>query len=198
MTSRLTQWLVRVLIASSGLCLLLATANVNATAPVEEVELKAAFIYNFTLFTVWPQARGNLNLCVMGDGGYVDALSKYGGRKVLNGTIHVQKINSAEDVHACEVLFLAGIRPTTQAGAISKPRAALLHGAIRQVLAQAVAQGGSTLRDFSNAQGEAGHFQLDAKVYGRAGLPCRVCAAPVKSMRQGQRSTFYCVSCQKA
>ena len=68
--------------------------------------MKAAFIYNFTLFTVWPQARANLNLCVMGDGGYVDALSKYGGRKVLNATIHVQKINSAEDVRACEVLFL--------------------------------------------------------------------------------------------
>lgn len=108
-----------------------------------------------------------------------------------------QVVVGVGNIYACEVLFMAGIRPTTQAGAISKPRAALLHGAIRQVLAQAVAQGGSTLRDFSNAQGEAGHFQLDAKVYGRAGLPCRVCAAPVKSMRQGQRSTFYCVSCQK-
>jgi formamidopyrimidine-DNA glycosylase len=108
-----------------------------------------------------------------------------------------QVVVGVGNIYACEVLFLAGIRPTTQACAISKPRAALLHGAIRQVLAQAVAQGGSTLRNFSNAQGQAGHFQLEAKVYGRVGLPCRVCAAPVKSMRQGQRSTFYCVSCQK-
>lgn len=101
------------------------------------------------------------------------------------------------NIYASEVLFLAGIRPTTQALRISKPRAALLHHAIRQVLTQAVAKGGSTLRDFSNADGEAGHFQLDAMVYDRAGLPCRVCAAPIKSIRQGQRSTFYCANCQK-
>ncbi|NMM06943.1 bifunctional DNA-formamidopyrimidine glycosylase/DNA-(apurinic or apyrimidinic site) lyase [Polaromonas sp.] len=101
------------------------------------------------------------------------------------------------NIYASEALFLAGIRPTTRASRISKARAALLHRAIRQVLTQAVAQGGSTLRDFSNANGEAGHFQLEAMVYDRAGLPCRVCATPVKSIRQGQRSSFYCVSCQK-
>ena len=56
--------------------------------------------------------------------------------------------------------------------------------------------GGSTLRDFSNAKGESGYFQLDAMVYGRAGQPCRVCAQPVKAIRQGQRSTFYCPLCQ--
>lgn len=101
------------------------------------------------------------------------------------------------NIYASEVLFLAGIRPTTKAMRISRPRAALLHHAIQQVLAQAVAKGGSTLRDFSNAQGEAGHFQLDAMVYDRAGLPCKVCAAPIRGIRQGQRSTFYCVNCQK-
>jgi len=101
------------------------------------------------------------------------------------------------NIYASEVLFLAGIRPVTPALRISKPRAALLHHAIQQVLTQAVAKGGSTLRDFSNAQGEAGHFQLEAMVYDRAGLPCRVCAAPIKSLRQGQRSTFYCAVCQK-
>lgn len=101
------------------------------------------------------------------------------------------------NIYASEALFLAGIRPTTRASRISKARAALLHRAIQQVLTQAVAQGGSTLRDFSNANGEAGHFQLEAMVYDRAGLPCRLCAAPVKSIRQGQRSSFYCASCQK-
>ncbi|MGH6639591.1 MAG: bifunctional DNA-formamidopyrimidine glycosylase/DNA-(apurinic or apyrimidinic site) lyase [Polaromonas sp.] len=101
------------------------------------------------------------------------------------------------NIYASEVLFLAGIRPTTKACRISKPRAALLHRAIQQVLAQAVTKGGSTLKDFSNAQGETGYFQLEAMVYDRAGLPCRVCATPIKSMRQGQRSTFYCISCQK-
>lgn len=101
------------------------------------------------------------------------------------------------NIYASEVLFLAGIRPTMKAMRISRPRAALLHRAIQQVLAQAVAKGGSTLRDFSNAQGEQGHFQLDAMVYDRAGLPCKICATPIKSIRQGQRSTFYCVNCQK-
>ena len=101
------------------------------------------------------------------------------------------------NIYASEVLFLAGIRPTMKAVRISRPRAALLHGAIQQVLAQAVAKGGSTLRDFSNAQGEQGHFQLDAMVYDRAGLPCKICATPIKRIRQGQRSTFYCVNCQK-
>ena len=101
------------------------------------------------------------------------------------------------NIYASEALFLAGIRPTTRASRLSKPRAARLHGAIRSVLIQAVTKGGSTLRDFSNAQGETGHFQLQAMVYDRAGLPCRVCNAPIKTLRQGQRSTFYCTHCQK-
>lgn len=101
------------------------------------------------------------------------------------------------NIYASETLFLAGIRPTTRAAGISKPRARLLHNAIREVLAQAVAKGGSTLKDFSNAQGESGYFQLEAMVYDRAGLPCRVCGSLIRSLRQGQRSTFYCINCQK-
>ncbi len=101
------------------------------------------------------------------------------------------------NIYASETLFLAGIRPTTRASAISKPRAHRLHGAIQQVLRQAVAKGGSTLKDFSNANGESGYFQLEAMVYDRAGQPCRVCGSLIKSLKQGQRSTFYCVSCQK-
>ncbi len=101
------------------------------------------------------------------------------------------------NIYASEALFLAGIRPTTRASRISKPRAFKLHGAIRDVLARAVAQGGSTLRDFSNAQGQNGYFQLQANVYDRAGQPCRVCNAPIKRLVQGQRSTFYCPVCQK-
>ncbi|RZJ25046.1 MAG: formamidopyrimidine-DNA glycosylase, partial [Haliea sp.] len=73
-----------------------------------------------------------------------------------------------------------------------------LHQAVQEVLAQAVRQGGSTLRDFSNAHGEAGLFQLGAMVYGRAGQPCRVCATVVRSIRQGQRATYFCPQCQKS
>ncbi len=100
------------------------------------------------------------------------------------------------NIYASEALFLAGIRPTQRAHQVTRARAQRLHAAIRQVLAEAVAQGGSTLRDFSNALGESGHFQLGARVYGREGLACRACEAPIKRIVQQQRSTYYCPRCQ--
>ena len=101
------------------------------------------------------------------------------------------------NIYASESLFMAGIRPTTKASRLSRPRVAKLHAAIVQVLTRAVQQGGSSLKDFVNAEGRTGYFQLEAAVYGRAGEPCRVCTTPIKSMLQGQRSTFYCPVCQK-
>ncbi len=100
------------------------------------------------------------------------------------------------NIYASEALFSAGIRPTTRAARISAARAARLHAAVRQVLARAVEKGGSTLRDFSNAHGQAGYFQLEAMVYDRAGQACRVCGAPIRLIRQGQRATYYCAHCQ--
>lgn len=101
------------------------------------------------------------------------------------------------NIYASESLFIAGIRPTLRANKISKPRAARLHEAVKQVLARAVQRGGSTLRDFSSATGDAGHFQLEANVYARAGEACKICATPIRTLRQGQRSTFFCPVCQK-
>jgi formamidopyrimidine-DNA glycosylase len=101
------------------------------------------------------------------------------------------------NIYASEALFLAGIRPTTRACKISRPRAAKLRDAIRTVLARAVEKGGSTLRDFSSADGQSGYFQLEAMVYDRGGEPCRVCGTPIKAIRQGQRSTYFCPYCQK-
>ena len=101
------------------------------------------------------------------------------------------------NIYASEVLFLAGIRPTVSAARLTRSRATKLHGAIREVLARAVAMGGSTLRDFSSANGKNGHFQFEAMVYARAGQACRICGTPIKTLRQGQRSTFYCPQCQK-
>ena len=101
------------------------------------------------------------------------------------------------NIYASEALFQAGIRPTLSAARISRPRAARLHAAVREILARAVEKGGSTLRDFSNVDGQNGYFQLEATVYGRAGEPCRVCATPIRLLRQGQRSTYYCPNCQK-
>lgn len=102
------------------------------------------------------------------------------------------------NIYASEALFIAGIRPTLGAACLSRPRVAKLRAAIRDVLARAVAKGGSTLRNFSSVNGESGHFQLETMVYGREGQACRVCGTPIKSLRQGQRSTFYCPNCQKA
>ena len=101
------------------------------------------------------------------------------------------------NIYASEALFAAGIRPTLPAARVSLPRATKLHAAVRATLARAVERGGSTLRDFSNIDGQNGHFQLEAKVYARAGQACLVCATPIRKILQGQRSTFYCPTCQK-
>lgn len=102
------------------------------------------------------------------------------------------------NIYASEALFLAGIRPTLRASKISRPRAGKLRLAIREVLARAVAKGGSTLRDFSSADGQTGYFQLEAMVYDREGEPCRVCGTSIKAIRQGQRATYFCPQCQKS
>jgi formamidopyrimidine-DNA glycosylase len=102
------------------------------------------------------------------------------------------------NIYASEALFLAGIRPTLPSLRISRARALKLRAAIVDVLTRAVQKGGSTLRDFSNANGQQGYFQLEAMVYDRAGQPCRVCGTSIRSLRQGQRSTYYCPTCQKA
>lgn len=101
------------------------------------------------------------------------------------------------NIYASEALFLAGIRPTTRASRIGLERAGRLHRAIQDVLRRAVQQGGSTLRDFSNARGQSGYFQLEAMVYGRENQPCRTCGTPIQSIRQGQRATYFCAQCQK-
>lgn len=131
-----------------------------------------------------------------------DATSFYAALKVKKSTIKQvllggEIVVGVGNIYASEALFLSGIRPTIRAWRLSKPRATRLHAAIRSVLAQAVAKGGSTLKDFSSADGQTGYFQLEAMVYDRAGLPCRVCGSLIKGIRQGQRSTFFCSACQK-
>ena len=101
------------------------------------------------------------------------------------------------NIYASEALFLAGIRPTVRASRLSRPRLARLREAIRSVLTKALASGGSTLRNFSDAAGHVGAFQLEVMVYDCAGEPCKLCGRVVKMIRQGQRSTYYCPSCQR-
>ena len=101
------------------------------------------------------------------------------------------------NIYACESLFRAGINPKTPAARISRARYDRLAEAIKDILAAAIVQGGSTLRDFIAVNGQSGYFQQTYFVYDRAGVPCRNCGSPVRQIKQGQRSTFYCVQCQR-
>jgi len=101
------------------------------------------------------------------------------------------------NIYANEALFRAGIRPTVPANRLSRARFARLIDAVRTTLDDAIAKGGSTLRNYVDSRGEPGYFQLEYAVYGREGLPCRVCGTAIKSIRQGGRATSYCPRCQR-
>ena len=101
------------------------------------------------------------------------------------------------NIYASESLFRARIDPRRAARRIGRVRYEALAAAVRDVLSEAIAVGGSTLRDFVGADGEDGYFMLDARVYDRAGHPCRVCATPIVRIVQGQRATYYCRQCQR-
>ena len=100
------------------------------------------------------------------------------------------------NIYASESLFRAGIHPNTSANKISKAKCEKLVTEIKATLHDALLAGGSSLRDFFGADGNPGYFQQEYFVYGRTGQPCKVCAAPIKLLRLGQRSTFYCNTCQ--
>jgi formamidopyrimidine-DNA glycosylase len=101
------------------------------------------------------------------------------------------------NIYASESLFRARINPKTPANKLSKPRYGRLAQEIKATLADAIEAGGSSLRDFFGADGNPGYFQQTYFVYGRTGEACRVCGMPIKTIRQGQRSTFFCPKCQR-
>ncbi|MEO0866234.1 MAG: zinc finger domain-containing protein, partial [Pseudomonadota bacterium] len=102
------------------------------------------------------------------------------------------------NIYVCEALYRAGISPTRKAGRIATRRVAALVPIIRDVLAEAIEAGGSSLRDFRQADGELGYFQHQFDVYGREGEPCRRdgCRSVIARVVQSGRSSFYCRSCQ--
>lgn len=101
------------------------------------------------------------------------------------------------NIYASESLFRAGIHPGRAAGKVSRQRLWRLADAIKFTLQKAILAGGSSLRDYVQASGELGYFQVNASTYDREGLPCRICGTPIRGIRQGQRSTYFCPSCQK-
>ncbi len=100
------------------------------------------------------------------------------------------------NIYASEALFRAGVRPRRAAGRLTRAEWRRVVDAIRDVLAEAIRQGGTTLRDYVGADGTPGYFRQELYVYERAGEPCRRCATPIRHLVQGQRSTYFCPRCQ--
>ena len=101
------------------------------------------------------------------------------------------------NIYASESLHRAGIDPRRAAGQVSRAAFGRLVRSVKEVLAEAIAAGGTTIRDFANSDGEPGYFSTNLRVYGREGEPCTTCGAPVRQARLGQRSTFFCARCQR-
>ena len=128
---------------------------------------------------------------------YLHTLSRRRKASVKTFIMNSHVVVGVGNIYASETLFLAGIRPTHHADKISLPRYELLVKAIKKVLAASIKQGGTTLRDFVNENGQPGYFQQTLNVYGRAGEACKQCGTLISVSRQMQRSTFYCKHCQK-
>ncbi len=112
---------------------------------------------------------------------------------LMNGRI----VTGVGNIYANEALFRAGIHPLRAAGRISLERWRSLAAAIRETLSRALDAGGTTLRDFASVRGDPGRYQQEFCVYGREGRACPRCGRAIRAVRQGQRSTFYCPSCQR-
>ena len=112
---------------------------------------------------------------------------------IMNGQVVV----GVGNIYASEALFRAGIRPKRSAGRLKRPEFDALVQSIKDVLQDAIRAGGTTLRDYINPEGMPGYFRQKLFVYERTKDPCRVCKTPIKHFVQGQRSTYFCPTCQK-
>ena len=108
-----------------------------------------------------------------------------------------QAVVGVGNIYCSESLFEAGIHPAKAAGKLTRPKCVRLAEAVRLILKKAIAAGGSSLKDFVNSDGDPGYFMVQTKVYDRKDEPCKVCKTPIKQIVQGQRSTYFCPTCQK-
>jgi formamidopyrimidine-DNA glycosylase len=131
------------------------------------------------------------------DGGWLYRSTRGRSASIKQALLAGDIVVGVGNIYASESLFRAGINPKLPARRLGPARCALLAEAIRSVLAEAIAVGGSTLRDFVGADGAEGYFMRDAFVYERSGKPCRTCGEPVTRIVQGQRATYYCRKCQR-
>lgn len=130
------------------------------------------------------------------DGAYLWRTSRRRRVSVKQFIMNAHVVVGVGNIYASEALFHAGINPKRQAGRIAKARYGRLAEEIKRVLSKAIQAGGTTLRDFYGGDGEAGYFQQQLFVYGRDGDPCLQCNEEIASIVQGQRTTFYCKTCQ--
>ena len=130
-------------------------------------------------------------------GAHLHALSRGRRGAVKNFVMDGKVVVGVGNIYASEALFMAGIHPQRAAGRVSAARYDALCGAIRDVLERAIRRGGTTLRDFIGSDGNPGYFAQELLVYDREGLPCFRCGADIKRKVIGQRSSYYCPSCQR-
>jgi formamidopyrimidine-DNA glycosylase len=121
------------------------------------------------------------------------------GRKtpIKSALLNQKLLRGVGNIYADESLFRAGIRPRRRAAAITREQLGKLHRAVREVLREAIALGGSSISDYVDADGEEGFFQLQHRVYGREGEPCLVCGTAIQRVVLAGRSSHYCSKCQK-
>lgn len=131
------------------------------------------------------------------DGERLHQMAKGKSVAVKNFIMDNKVVVGVGNIYANESLFLAGIDPRRQAGKVSKKRYLQLAEIIKQVLSKAITQGGTTLKDFTQADGSPGYFAQELLVYGREGKPCVKCEREIKAKTIGQRNTFFCTQCQQ-
>jgi formamidopyrimidine-DNA glycosylase len=126
-------------------------------------------------------------------------LPLFRGRKtpIKSALLNQKLLRGVGNIYADESLFRAGLRPRRRAATITREQLAKLLTAIREVLKEAIALGGSSISDYVNSDGEEGFFQLQHRVYGRESEPCLVCKKPIKRIVIAGRSSHYCPKCQK-
>jgi formamidopyrimidine-DNA glycosylase len=130
------------------------------------------------------------------DGDWLFQLSRGRRAPVKNFLMDQRVVVGVGNIYAAEALFAAGIDPRRAAGRVSLARYRALAESVREILQYAIRRGGTTLRDFTDAEGEPGYFETELKVYGREGQRCPVCRTPLRGERIGQRASCYCPKCQ--
>jgi len=189
------------------------TGRLQVSDPQSEIEKHTHAILKLAsgreLRFVDPRRFGRLSVVATGDfeAGGLEPLdvalepfvSLFRGRKtpIKSALLNQKLLRGVGNIYADESLFRAGIRPRRRAATITREQLAKLHAAIKEVLKEAIALGGSSISDYVDADGEAGFFQLQHRVYGREGEPCLVCKTPIKRVVIAGRSSHYCPNCQK-